>query len=85
MAKTKAKIKAKIVKSKGKVKKAIKTRKSAAKRYRFTATGLVKVPRCGKQHKAASKTRHRKNRLKKPKLVRAESRRLISRCLPNSI
>ena len=85
MAKSKARIKAKIAKSKGKVNKSIKTKKSAAKRYKLTATGLVKVPHCGKQHKATCKNRSRKTRLKKLKLVRKESTRLVSRCLPNDL
>jgi len=85
MAKSKAKIKAKVAKSKGKVNKAIKTKKAAAKRYKLTATGLVKVPHCGKQHKAACKNRSRKTRLKKMKMMRAESVRLVSRCLPNGL
>ncbi|APJ04863.1 MULTISPECIES: bL35 family ribosomal protein [Silvanigrella] len=85
MAKSKAKIKAKIAKSKGKVNKAIKNKKSAAKRYKLTATGLVKVPHVGKQHLAGSKNRSRKNRLKKAKIMRAESSRLVSRCIPNGL
>lgn len=85
MAKSKAKIKAKIAKSKGKVNKRIKTKKAAAKRYKLTATGLVKVPHCGKQHKAACKNRSRKTRLKKAKIMRSESVRLVSRCLPNRL
>ncbi len=85
MAKSKGKIKKKIAKSKGKVCKAIKTKKAAAKRYKVTASGLIKVPHCGKQHKANCKNRSRKTRLKKMKMVRAESVRLISRCLPNGL
>ncbi len=85
MAKSKAKIKAKIKKSKGKVNKSIKTKKAAAKRYKLTATGLVKVSRCGKQHNASPKNRSRKTRLKKGKMMRAESARLVSRCLPNGL
>ena len=85
MAKSKAKIKAKLLKSKNKVNKAIKTKKAAAKRFKITASGLVKCSRVGKQHNAASKNRNRKNRLKKSKVMRAESTRLISRCLPNAL
>ena len=85
MAKSKSKVKAKIAKSKGKVNKAIKTKKAAAKRYKLTATGLVKVPHVGKQHKATSKNRSRKNRLKKAKIMRAESTRLGARCIPNGL
>lgn len=85
MAKSKAKIKAKVKKQKSKLNKAIKTKRAAAKRYKLTASGLVKVPHCGKRHKATSKNRSRKTRLKKLKIMRAESVRLVSRCLPNGL
>lgn len=85
MAKSKAKIKAKVAKSKGKVCKSIKTKRAAAKRYKVTASGLVKVGHCGKRHIAGSKNRSRKTRLKKLKVMRAESMLLVSRCLPNSL
>jgi large subunit ribosomal protein L35 len=82
MAKSKAKIKALRSRSAKHTNKAIKTKKAAKKRYKLTATGLVKVPHCGKQHNAGSKNRSRKTRLKKGKIMRAESTRLVSRCLP---
>ncbi len=82
MAKSKAKIKAKKLKQKNKLNKALKNKKAAAKRYKVTGSGLVKVPRCGKQHKATSKNRSRKNRLKKAKIMRQESMRHVVRCLP---
>jgi large subunit ribosomal protein L35 len=85
MAKSKAKIKAKKIHSKSKVNKAIKNKKAAAKRYKVTATGCIKVPHVGKQHKAGSKNRNRKNRLKKLKMMRPESSRLVSRCIPNGL
>ena len=73
MAKSKAKIKAKKLKQKSKMSKALKNKKAAAKRYKITGSGLVKVAHCGKQHKATSKNRSRKNRLKKSKIMRPES------------
>ncbi len=83
MAKTKARIKAKLLKSKKlKVNKALKNKKSAAKRFKVTGTGLIKIPHCGKQHKATSKNRSRKNRLKKSKIMRKESMRHVVRCIP---
>jgi large subunit ribosomal protein L35 len=86
MAKAKSKIKNK-VRSKA-VKAAsikTKTKRAAHKRYKVTATGLIKASKAGKQHNAGSKNRSRKNRLKKLKIVRSEKRRLIARCLPNSL
>ena len=85
MAKTRARIKAKLAKSARKVNKAIKNKKAAAKRYKLTATGKVKVPHTGKQHNAGTKNRSRKNRLKKLKIMRSESSRLVARCLPNGL
>lgn len=81
MAKTKARIKTLKLKSKIKIK-ALKNKKAAAKRYKITANGLVKVPHCGKQHNAKTKNRSRKNRLKKLKIMRQESKRHVVRCLP---
>ncbi len=62
----------------------IKTRRAAAKRYKVLGSGRVKVPHAGKCHKTGLKSRSRKNRLRKPKLMRAESMLLVRRCLPNS-
>ena len=85
MAKSKAKIKSKMrLKAKASSKVKIKTKRAAAKRYKVTASGHVKVERSGKQHNAGSKNRSRKNRLKKLKIVRAEKMLLVKRCLPNS-
>lgn len=64
--------------------KKIKTKRAAAKRYKVTGTGKVKVPHQGKQHLTGQKTRSRKNRLKKAKIMRAENMLLVKRCLPNS-
>jgi len=82
MAKTIARIKAKLLKSKTKVNKALKNRKAAAKRYKVTKSGVIKVPHCGKQHNAKTKNRSRKNRLKKLKVMRPESKRHVVRCIP---
>jgi len=85
MTKAKAKIKNKIKqKARNALKVKIKNKSAASKRYKVTGTGLVKVMTCGKQHNAASKNRSRKNRLKKLKVMREESRTHAYRCLPNS-
>lgn len=85
MAKTKARLKSRAVNQKTRVCKAIKTKKAAKKRYKMTATGLVKVPHAGKAHNAGTKNRSRKNRLKKSKIMRCESDRHVARCLPNGL
>lgn len=84
MAKSKAKVRAKMKAKKGHVNKAIKSKRAAAKRYKITGNGGVKVPHCGKRHNAGSKNRARKNRLKKMKMLRSESLRLVYRSLPNA-
>jgi large subunit ribosomal protein L35 len=62
----------------------IKTKRAAAKRYKVLGSGKVKVPHCNKQHLTGDKTRKRKNKLRKGKIMRAESMLLVKRCLPNS-
>jgi len=64
--------------------KKIKTKRAAAKRYKVTGSGKVKVPHQGKQHLTGQKSRSRKNRLRKAKIMRAENMLLVKRCLPNS-
>lgn len=83
MAKSKGRIKSlkKLAKPKnGK----IKTKRAAAKRYKVLASGKVKVAHVGKQHLTGLKSRSRKNRLKKAKIMRPENMLLVKRCLPNS-
>jgi large subunit ribosomal protein L35 len=81
---TKSKITAKKIRNAMKTAPKIKTKRAAAKRYKVTGSGKIKVPHCGKQHNASTKNRSRKTRLKKIKVARAEKRILIYRCLPNS-
>ena len=86
MAKAKAKIRAKIkskVRSSSQVK--IKTKRAAAKRYKVLGSGDVKVPHCNRRHLTGKKARHLKNRLRKPKILGASVKLLVSRCLPNSL
>ena len=78
MASQKLKLKPKLSPSKGKkLIRLLKIKSLAAKRYKLTVTGLVKVPHSGKQHWLNLRTVV-KNRLKKAKIMRAESSRLVS-------
>jgi large subunit ribosomal protein L35 len=54
-----------------------KTKKSAAKRLRFTAKGKVKHPQAGKGHLQTGKNRKRKRKLRGTRVLsHAESRRV---------
>jgi large subunit ribosomal protein L35 len=62
----------------------IKSKRAAQKRYKVTGTGKVKVGHVGKRHLTGMKSRSRKTRLKKLKIMRKENMLLVKRCLPNS-
>ncbi|RKX78661.1 MAG: 50S ribosomal protein L35 [Spirochaetes bacterium] len=47
----------------------LKTKRSAAKRYSFTASGKVKYKRQGLRHILTKKNRKRKRRLRKPGIL----------------
>lgn len=82
MAKAASKRKAKLKVAVGGKK--IKTKRAAAKRYKVTGTGKVKVPKCNRQHNTGPKRRKLKNQLRRSKIMREESMLLVYRCLPNS-
>ncbi len=46
-----------------------KSHSGSKKRFWLTATGMVKKPHCGKNHKAETKNRKRKRNLRKVTLV----------------
>lgn len=60
----------------------MKTKKSAAKRFRVKPSGKIKFDRAGHEHLATKKSKTRKNRLKKAKYAFAGDRGLILACLP---
>jgi len=59
-----------------------KTRKSIAKRFKFTGTGKVTRRRQGKRHLAECKNRKRKRNLGKTALVAEVDVPMIKKCLP---
>ena len=61
----------------------IKTKKAAAKRFKFTATGKVKFKRTNKRHNLGSKSSGRKLKLRAAGYVFEGDIRHIERCLPN--
>lgn len=59
-----------------------KTKRSAAKRFRLTATGKIKRKRAYHSHILTSKDRKRKRRLRKPDFVSAAEAKNIKKLIP---
>ncbi|OHD07336.1 MAG: 50S ribosomal protein L35 [Spirochaetes bacterium GWB1_36_13] len=62
----------------------IKTKSSAKKRFKLTATGKIKRAKAGKSHLLSHKSRNRKRKLLQAGLVDAGSYARIRECLPNA-
>lgn len=60
----------------------MKTKKAAAKRFKFTKKGKCKRAKGGKGHILTKKTRKRKRKLKQSGLVYSEEAKTIRRLLP---
>ena len=60
----------------------IKTRRSAAKRFSFTKTGLVKRAKANRRHLLNVKTSKRKARLRRPTTVDKTMEATVKRMLP---
>jgi large subunit ribosomal protein L35 len=60
----------------------IKTKSSAKKRFRITASGKVKRSQACHSHKATSKTPKRRRNLRKSRLVSEVETKRIKRLLP---
>jgi large subunit ribosomal protein L35 len=61
----------------------IKTNRSAAKRFKKTASGKIKRKKTRHGHLLTKKTRKRKRRLRKGTLVSAADSKNLSRILPH--
>lgn len=61
----------------------IKTKRSAAKRFRILSSGKIKRNKANKNHILTKKKRARKNKLKKPGYVHPADVRNVIKCLPN--
>lgn len=59
-----------------------KTKKAAAKRFSFTATGKVKFKRAGKRHNLGHKTSGQKLALRAGGILGAEDVGHIIKCMP---
>jgi large subunit ribosomal protein L35 len=60
----------------------MKTKKAAAKRFSFTATGKIKFKRTKKRHGLSNKTQATKLKLRKAGYLFPGDERHIIRCLP---
>jgi len=60
----------------------LKTKKAAAKRFSFTATGKVKFKRTNKRHNLGSKNAARKLKLRKSGIVFEGDVKHVEKCLP---
>ena len=60
----------------------MKTRKSAAKRFRVTATGKLKYSKQGLRHNLTKKSSKRKRRLARPDTLSDVERKRIKPMLP---
>jgi len=62
----------------------IKTNRSAAKRFKTTATGKIRRGKAYKSHLLSKKTSKRKRSLRKSALVSGSDAKRIKRLIPNS-
>lgn len=60
----------------------LKTKKAAAKRFKFTATGKVKFKRTNKRHNMGNKSAARKLGLRGPGILFEGDIKHIEKCLP---
>ena len=60
----------------------MKTKKAAAKRFKFSATGKIKFKRTNKRHGMGNKSAARKLGLRGPGYLFEGDRRHIQRCMP---
>lgn len=60
----------------------MKTKKAAAKRFSFTATGKVKFKRANKRHGLGNKTSARKLKLRKGGILFEGDVRHVEKCMP---
>jgi large subunit ribosomal protein L35 len=64
------------------MKQKMKTKKAAAKRFSFTATGKVKFKRTNKRHNLGSKNSARKLKLRKSGMVFEGDIKHVEECMP---
>jgi len=60
----------------------LKTNRSAAKRFRFTASGKIRRYKACKSHLLTKKTRRRKRRLRRPDILDQSNMKEVRRLIP---
>ncbi len=60
----------------------LKTKKAAAKRFSFTATGQIKFKRTNKRHNLGNKTASRKLKLRSAGYLFKGDKKHIEKCMP---
>lgn len=60
----------------------MKTKKAAAKRFSFTATGKIKFKRINKRHNMGNKSSKRKLKLRSSGLVFSGDMKHVAECMP---
>jgi large subunit ribosomal protein L35 len=60
----------------------LKTKKAAAKRFSFTATGKIKFKRTGKRHNMGNKSSARKLKLRSSGILSDGDMKHIEKCMP---
>ena len=60
----------------------LKTKKAAAKRFSFTATGKIKFKRIGKRHGLGNKSASRKLKLRAAGYIFPGDEKHIEKCMP---
>ena len=60
----------------------LKTKKAAAKRFSFTATGKIKFKRAGKRHNLGHKNQKRKLKLRSSGILVDGDMKHIEKCMP---
>ena len=60
----------------------LKTKKAAAKRFSFTASGKIKFKRTGKRHNLGNKSSARKLKLRSAGLVFSGDIKHVEKCMP---
>lgn len=64
------------------MKQKLKTKKAAAKRFKFTATGKVKFKRANKRHQLGNKSSKRKLKLRKGGMIFDGDIAHVEKCMP---
>jgi large subunit ribosomal protein L35 len=60
----------------------LKTKRAAAKRFKLTATGMLKRQKAGKQHILTKKTRKNKRDLRKAEMTNSVNAATMKKVLP---